>query len=389
MGRWTPDSMSVIGVRVKRSQDAIEHDWRQLFAAGWRSILQSESLKRLPPNLKVRFSRRIDARHCARIEWNGNVRIVISTKFAAELHRELAELAPTLVGLAFASAKARRKRCLEAVCAIEDLAVSFILFHEIFHLMGGHLDWTSQQRGLAQFDEQQLWLAFSTGSPERGSRRFGRSDLSTSYVLESEADCNAIQWLLQYAELSRLRQLLRSKGQPVIEWAPEKRQTAFRLALAAVWLVIRKLESSRATWLQQRGRTHPLPVTRLFMAFGTFLREYSSISDLEYDGAGGGQHRLTGRDVASMREFLLHAMGPVLKADWSPGKETVPPNSLEEQMRIYFPDFANHMLNREVKTRVGRQILQMERARFRMDRTLRPFRFFPIAELRRRKRSES
>jgi hypothetical protein len=376
-------------VRVMMSQDAIEHHWRQLFAAAWRSILQSESLKRLPPNLKVRFSRRIDARQCARIEWNGNVRIVISTKFAVELHRELAELAPTLVGLAFASTKARRKRCLEAVCTIEDLAVSFILFHEIFHLMGGHLDWTSQQRGLAQFDEQKLWLAFSTRSPERSSKRFGRTDLSTSYVLESEADCNAIQWLLQYAELSGLRQLLRSKGQPVIEWAPEKRQTAFRLALAAVWLVIRKLESLRASWLQPRGTTHPLPVTRVFMAFGTFLREYSSISDLEYDEAGGGQRRLTGKDVTSMREFLLHAMGPVLKADWSPGKETVPPNSLEGQMRIYFPDFANHMLNREVKTRVGRQILQMERARFRMDRTLRPFRFFPIAELRRRERSES
>jgi hypothetical protein len=196
-----------------------------------------------------------------------------------------------------------------------NVAVSFILFHEMFHLMGGHLDWTSRHRGLAHFDEQRLGLAFSARLPERGSTRSGRSDLSTSYVLESEADCNAIQWLLQYAELSRLRELLRSKGQPVTDWAPLKRQTAFRLILAAVWLIIRKLESSRITWLQPSGRTHPLPVTRLFMAFGTFLREYSSISDLEYDEAGGGQRRLTGRDVTSMREFLLHAMGPVLKAD--------------------------------------------------------------------------
>jgi len=57
---------------------------------------------------------------------------------------------------------------------------------------------------------------------------------------------------------------------------------------------------------------------------------------------------------------------------------------LEGQMVFYFPDFANHMLNREVTTAVGRQIIHMERARFRMDRTLKPYRFFPAAQLRRR-----
>ena len=55
-------------------------------------------------------------------------------------------------------------------------------------------------------------------------------------------------------------------------------------------------------------------------------------------------------------------------------------------MRFYFPDFANHMLNREVTTKVGRQIIQMEKARFRMNRTLKPYRFFPTMELRRRNR---
>jgi hypothetical protein len=172
----------------------------------------------------------------------------------------------------------------------------------------------------------------------------------------------------------------------VTDLPPQKRRTAFRLAVASVWLIIRKLESSRITWLEASGKTHPLPVTRLFMAFGTFLQEYSIISDLEFDDAGGAQHRLSGKDINSMREFLQHILGPVLKADWSPGRGTVPSNSLEGQMRFYFPDFANHMLNREVTTKVGRQIIQMEKARFRMNRTLKPYRFFPTMELRRRNR---
>ena len=365
-------------------QAAIENRWRMLFAAAWQTILQSDSLMRLPPKVKIEFSRRIDASECARIEWSRNIRLVISSKFASDLDQELTRLAPTLSGLAFASPEARKTRRLEVVAAVGDIAVTFVLLHELFHLMGGHLNWMSKPSGIAQFDEQRLGLAFGQ-YPSPGSReRASRSSLSTSYVLESEADSNAIQWLIQFTELDPLCRLLRAKNLAVMDWAPQKRQPAFRLVLAAVWLIIRKLESSRSTWPELQGKTHPLPVTRLFIAFGTLLQEYSVISDIEYDEAGGGQHRPSGGDVPSIREFLWLVMGPVLKADWSPGGETVPPNSLEGQMVFYFPDFANHMLNREVTPAVGRQIIHMERARFRMDRTLKPYRFFPAAQLRRR-----
>lgn len=362
----------------------IERRWERLFAGAWQTIVKSENLERLAPKVKVRFSPRMDARLCARIEWNRSVQIVISTKFAEELHRELTELGPTLSGLAFASSKTRKRHGLEVISAVEDLAISFVLLHELFHLLGGHFDWLRLERGIGHFDEQRIGLAFARQGSTRSLGRPSRAALTTSYVLESEADCNAVQWLIQYASLDRLQGLLRLKSPVIGDLPPKERLTAFRLALAAIWLVIRKLEFSRVTWLEHDGKTHPLPVTRLFMAFGTLLREYSEISDIQYDAEGGGQHRLSARDIASIREFLLHVLGPVLKADWSPGSETVSSNSLEGQMRLYFPDFANHMLNREVTTKVGRQMIQMERARFRMDRTLRPFRFFPTAELQRR-----
>ena len=129
-----------------------------------------------------------------------------------------------------------------------------------------------------------------------------------------------------------------------MDWAPQKRQPAFRLVLAAVWLIIRRLESSRSTWLELQGKTHPLPVTRLFIAFGTLLREYSVISDIEYDEAGGAHTDLSGRDIPSMRRVPSARHGTGVEADWSPGARTVPVEQLGRANEFYFPDFANHML---------------------------------------------
>jgi len=116
------------------------------------------------------------------------------------------------------------------------------------------------------------------------------------------------------------------------------------------------------------------------------VREYSVISEIHFDDEGGGQHTLSDKDVRSMRDFLKLVLSPVLKTDWNLERSTVPMNSLEGQMTLYFPDFANHMLNREVTTDVGREMLEMEKARFRMDRTLKPYRYFPTAELKRMQR---
>jgi hypothetical protein len=273
-----------------------------------------------------------------------------------------------------------------ALSAIEELAISFVLLHELFHLMGGHLDWLAKKRNIARFDEDSLGLAFESRFANGSKAGPTRASLVTSYVLESEADCNAIQWLMQHASLGRLSKLLRTNQAPVMDFTTPQRRVAFRLALGAVWLVIRRMEASRALQMQSRRNTHPLPITRLFMAFGTFVQEYSVISEIHFDDDGGGQHTLSDKDVRSMRDFLKLVLSPVLKTDWNPERSTVPMNSLEGQMTQYFPDFANHMLNREVTTDVGREMLEMEKARFRMDRTLKPYRYFPTAELKRMKR---
>jgi hypothetical protein len=109
------------------------------------------------------------------------------------------------------------------------------------------------------------------------------------------------------------------------------------------------------------------------------------IEELRYDSHGGGQHTLSDDDVRSMNEFLKKVLLPVLRSDWNPRSESLPPSSLEAQLLHYFPDFGNHLLNRPVVTAVGREMLRMERARFRMHRSLRRFRYYRAAELKRLK----
>ena len=372
-----------------------ERRWRKLFESAWKTILESEDLKRLPPKVRLRISSDVDASECAKINWHPELQILISKAFLPSLHQEVEKLSPALIRLAFASPRAQKEGQTAILSAVEDIAISFVLLHELFHLMGGHFGWLSKHRNIDRFDERHLGFALAVRSRRRKvhvaapgipANSPSRSAMTTSYVLESEADCNAIQWLTRYSVLAGLRTLLRAKDSPMTDFAPKHRQAAFRLALAAIWLVIRRMESSRTTLIQSSSEEHPLPITRLFMAFGTFVKEYSAISDISFDDHGGGYHRLSDDDVTSMREFLMLIMRPVLIADWNPDRETVSPRSLEAQMSIYFPDFANHMLDRAVSTVVGKEMIEMEKARFRMDKALKPFRYFPTAELRRLKR---
>lgn len=367
--------------KARDATSAITDRLKSLFTSTWEAIVQDESLRGKPPHVSLRFSARLDSSVCARIEWDESIRIVISQKFILTFHEELQSVAPTLARLAFASRAAQKKHITAVVGAVEEMALSFILLHEIFHLMGGHMGWMSKRKNAASFDERLLGLAFAQQSSKNKARPT-QVALSEAYLLESEADCTALQWLIQFDALPSLCRLLRTRIAAMMDFPSKRRPTAFRLALTAIWLVIRKMESSRAEWMQAGSETHPLPITRLFAAFGTFVQEYSVISDLRFDDRGGGHHKLSRSDVTSMQEFLREVLGPVLKADWNPHTETLPARSLEVQMTIYFPDFANHLLNRKVSTVVGREILQMERARFGMDRKMKPFRFFPVVEVR-------
>jgi hypothetical protein len=205
--------------------------------------------------------------------------------------------------------------------------------------------------------------------------------MAEAYFLESEADCCALQWIIQMTMPMSLRRHL---GQPVPDFsslASVQRIVGFRMVLTAAWMTLRRMELNRARWMERTSKTHPLPGARLFLAIGTLLQEYTEISDLRFDLQGGGHHTLTGSDVTTMTTFLREILSPVLTADWNPDEDVVKRGSLEALMVTAFPDFANHMLNRRPQTPVGHEVSRMERVRLRIYPRLARHRYFPVIQL--------
>ena len=365
-------------VRTGDLSEGVKKAWREIFIALWQTVLNDSQLHTKPPPLRIAFSDRLSAKGGACLTPGKSFVIRVSTRFALNLHMELRTVQDRLASLAFGSASTQRTRRAEVLAVVEEFSIGFILLHEIFHLIGGHAGWVAAKRSsILSFKQRHLGLplAWGAGPPYAA--------IADAYLLESEADCSAIQWMLQVMSPPRLQRLLRTRTEHMQFFSGHRRLAAFRLLLASVWLAIRRLESAREQLKFNKSETHPLPVTRVFAAFGTFLMHYSGISNLRFDAEGGAQHTLTGRDVTSIRDFLQQILNPVLKCDWNPQSPNIPPGSLEAQMRFYLHDYGNHLLNKPVETVAGRELIRMERARFRMDQRLRPFRYYRAVKLRR------
>lgn len=153
------------------------------------------------------FSNELDASVCAQIEWDDLVVITISTGFIAEIQGELLNYGHALVKLA--SEPDRHSPAAERVLeAVEELIVSFIILHEMLHLVGGHVDWMSSRTQLLSFDERKLGLFSAEGRGSSAAKRPSYRKIADMYLLESEADCTAVQWIVQSTFPSGLKRLL-------------------------------------------------------------------------------------------------------------------------------------------------------------------------------------
>lgn len=358
--------------------------WHHRFAVLWKQLREDGQILEQPPDVSFIFSDRLPSKRGARIHSTEQIVIEVSTRFAIGLHDQLRKVQDVLSALVFRDSQSRRSNRSTVLRVMQGLTTTFVLIHEIFHLVAGHVGWfLAKQKGRI-FDEQYLGLQLNSISRKHSARFSSYSATADAYLLESEADCTAVQWMILSMSQPSLSRLLGTKVIPITLFPKRQRLIAFRLVLASVWLVIRKMESARKEIVENSSNTHPLPVTRVFSMFGECLRAYSEIEDIRYDTNGAGQHILSDDDVRSMNEFTRKILAPVLQSDWNPGSALfLPPTSLEAQLRFYLRDFANHLLNHPVETVVGRELLRMERARFRMARALRPFRYYRAAELKR------
>lgn len=360
--------MTTLSAEVKRN-------WNGLFSSLWSAVLEDSQLKRQPPPLVIGFSEKLQPGAAPSLASGDPFVITVPIGFAKSLHEEVRGLSNQLPVLAFDSPPSSRAATKQTLEVVESFSVSFILLHEIFHLVAGHAGWVNRRSRSLSFEKGQTGLPLSYAASQ------SYTAASKAYLLEAEADCSAIQWMCQVLLPALLHRLLETRIKPIQFLSGRHRVVAFRILLASIWLAIRRLESAREELLRNNSKTHPLPTTRVFGAFGTLLMQYSRISNMRYDSDGGAQHKLSETDVTAIRRFLRLVLGPVLKCDWNPERTGLPPESLEAQMRFYLRDWANHLLNKPVTTVVGRELLRMEKERFRMHHSLSSFRYYSAAEL--------
>jgi hypothetical protein len=371
---------------MKFGQYDLKTYWLNRFAVVWEELRDDRQILDEPPDLSLSLSDRLSARRAARIRGGQRIVIEVSTQFAQNLENGFSEVSNVLLGLMSGSSAAERLDPAEVIELFRELTSTFVILHEVFHLIAGHIGWIISRRPERDFDEEALGLHLDSGRRKKTSPDPSYSTIADAYLLESEADCTAVQWMILSMSQPTLRRILGTRAPTIMTFPKQRRVVAFRLVVAAVWLVIRTMESTRREVIANNSKTHPLPSTRAYTVFGQCLSAYSVVDDVRYDSRGGAQHTLTDEDVKSMNEFLKKVLLPVLRSDWNPRSELLPPSSLEAQLLHYFPDFGNHLLNRPVTTAVGREMLRMERARFRMDRSLRPFRYYRAAKLTRLER---
>ncbi len=353
----------------------VRRNWNELFSSLWSEVLQDSQLAKQPPSLAIAFSKGLRAGTAPSLASAEPFIITIPMGFAKGLHNEVQGLSDQLSLLAFDSLSSSRAAANQTLELVESFSVSFILLHEIFHLIAGHAAWVNRRSRNLSFEQGKMGLPLSYAASQ------SYAAAAKAYLLECEADCSAIQWMCQILHPVLLHRLLETQNKPIQFLSGRRRAIGFRILLASIWLAIRRLESAREELLRNNSKTHPLPTTRVFGAFGTLLMHYSRISNVRYDSDGGAQHKLSETDITAIRRFLRLVLGPVLTCDWNPERTGLPPDSLEAQMRFYLRDWANHLLNKPVTTLVGRELLRMEKQRFRMHRSLSRFRYYSAAEL--------
>lgn len=254
--------------------------------------------------------------------------------------------------------------------ALFSIAEQFVMHHELFHVLCGHLDQhiASAAGHSIAIDESRSALYASVSAPFDGQMTAERE---LSLFIELEADNSALQWLAHRCAIGDLMVVLPSMADgavPLSRVALVDKAIAFRLCFAAVWLVLLSFERSGAS--ERTSTTHPWPSARLFALLVTLMPYYVEGADVHEDDQGQRFVVLDDETLEPTRSFLLDVVRPAMKfviahADGdrvvSRYEEADPRRS--DLFADVLRDLQALLLEDEVTTPGGRQVLAMFKKR--------------------------
>lgn len=301
--------------------------------------------------------------------------IEVADVFADELLAKLAALAEPLseACLSETDVEGDMSTAREMVTnALAELSSSFVVLHEAFHILAGHLRELEQSNPSINCKLDEFSLGMDTSSPPTMNPEM--SDLQRAYYREFEADNNALQAMIQLPMPPATELVLVQASDTEPEMAPIlARQEllakiiGFRILAAASWIVIRLVERQRAPALQ---RSHPLPGARLLAAFITLVEEYAGLSQAKRQT---DEIRLPIKPSKEQKRLVLEFTELVLKPvlvhlTASNGDESIP-------LPIYVKEIYNLMFNQPMETPEGNEVLEIQSLRTEMVERLSPFRY--------------
>lgn len=258
--------------------------------------------------------------------------------------------------------------------SIEEMAVSFVFLHEIFHIFCGHLH-ARDVAGFASYDE----VSMCADSLASNGREEAYQLCLRAYYREVEADNTALQWLMQSRMPIGLRTLLYSSRKcdviSISDTASKCREIAYKILLSAVWLVVKRMEKARSATMKMQYSQHPLPGARLLASIFTVLEQFAEI-DAVPDQSGRKLHQLSSREKMGIDKFLRVVLKPLLIAPWPADDMSTIEQGQESFSVLVALEIRNLLLQRPTETPIGQELERVEMLRSAMCEELADFRYF-------------
>lgn len=350
--------------------------WQRMFDQAWDGLVADDRLIVTPrrPTLSLQTSAHDD--FMAKISGRRELTLAVAPGFAEAVEQEVNAHASILAGVVLGKPTVRAGVRQSVVGAAADLAVLFVMYHELSHLIGGHVDWLAARPSRSHssaFDEVRLGVA--DASAKRESVVSVRT-IREAYYLEVEADGTGLQALMQSKPPASLTRLITGWKEPVADATGTERLVTFRLLMAVTWLVIRLTEVRRDPRISGVSPTHPRPAARLLSAIATLLEQYAVLTELRADAAGQLVQQLSAQQADDSRTFINHILAPIMRADWARGKTAhLSPGSISTILPDIVRDLLNLLLVRKAMTPAGIELERLERLRRYMNRVLAPYRY--------------
>jgi hypothetical protein len=364
---------------MERYPDIAWDDLRAAFEATVGSMDKVLPLNRALPTFMLRRSD--DAALKARVEEvkPGEVVVELGGPFLAQLAGMIEGVDELdLAALVAVEAVADAPEAEDVRIALHGLVRHFVVQHELFHVLGGHL------AHLAATSRKAITSLIEPGGLQLSGK--GRNSAETGQIelaryRELEADNSALQIMVDHCSFGDLAAALKQpEAVPITDHDGTDRILAFRIMFAAAWLVLLALERDQEADVDL---SYPWPAARLLSLLSTLLLHYTGDKGMREDQDSQRYLSMSGQTIEPTREFLTAVAGPVVKfmvtrtdaaavVERFRRNEPGPSALLDAVMR----DLKDLLLDGPIHSAAGRQLLELQSKRRRYNELFAPYRMF-------------